>query len=1248
MFHYLPRDHRFAPTAASVSVDSSTRNLRVLPTSAPMRRTKFAPFLTGNDGNGHPMGNGNNFTAHGPRRRLVSMQHPTPGAFLRPPSAAIASRPVANLHSMSRAMLADDIPSYISARSANSIISESRPTRIQAQTLAFLNRILDELLLFIVVSARSLATDRIKTDGLLKVLNNNVLAKDAVLEAELELRNYLQGKKAEGGRVPLGLSATSRWDGTEAFPVASAYMALRNRCQYYSTLGDREDDSVTGDQHIMSAEGRPIATITPGVSIYVTALLEFIGESILQNVARVIERDNSDEAGLADLKAAIEEDEALITMWRQMVVKQQVEKEMKLVALGSDRRVTRPWKVPEGSDYDEAATPARFRHSTQQRPGTAQGTSQPPAHWASNDRVSSSVSGHGDYYSESHSGNSLAGVSSATPAGKESYSSTVTTPPTTTNDSGPSQSTPVLTRRGSVDKGFSGLFSGRRRSSLRGSEDSSGYFAKQTGQQQPQQQSSTSASSQTQHGRSDSKAPDISAEPLDDFEALMMSGQTMKVSLTPNRLRTIEVARQEAEAKKARQRPGTLNVNSLRSDVAAAEATSATTAGGRSPFAASPDPSVSTPGEAPRPTSRNSFAPSPSPSMGPRRSTGRVSNPPSSYRGPDPPSAGGGASANQSATSFSAADNSLVQESQSAAGHDRMAPRDKRASWSAARDMMDLFNTTPPSSQVDSQFSGPASSGLRNNAANDRSIGKSAGMGGKMRALLGRRSNPGSKDSPFPGMRSDSRQSQASNSTGVGGGRPSEAWSDQVPDQRGMSTSSNGHGHGRAGSSNGIAGSTFDESALAEEANSLDGPPTPSKDSTDLPQQQREQKHQEQQDALQRADGGEDTPALGQTPTFDSALGRRKGNAEDTSSDRVAAGVVGTSATMPPAVMGLYDERKSPTGSGSALEDSRPEGPPSRKIPYGRRASRDGAFAINRLGSQRSNEGAVHDRANGTSSALGYATPHFGRSPAITPTGSRSVSANDPTSHSQSPPADLRRRDGERALPSTATTLQVLANLDRQMKLATSVSECQALVAEALNDALRGGGTSASSPDGQGDSIVLADIPSKQDRRQVAPVVASARPTPVLVMSNSYDEDFDETSAAYKNNGIVAAWLLEESFEPNFFNTTTGRDKVFPAAVAVGSLASPSDSSGSHLDVPDGGFRTRKLSSSTTLDDNAYASADEGDVEDEYESSATEGLLSDTNANAGAGKVRLVGKSPTTLSHPPSASAAALRIGRLA
>lgn len=145
------------------------------------------------------------------------------------PYALRSPRPV-TLPVLPPGVMAADSPNYISARSANSLISYSRPTRIQAVTLHYLNRLLDELLLLILTSARSLATDRIKTDGVLRVLGSTgsgaLLAKNAVLEAELEMRSYVDGMRKEGNRVPLGLSATSRLDGTDGFPVKSAYEAV--------------------------------------------------------------------------------------------------------------------------------------------------------------------------------------------------------------------------------------------------------------------------------------------------------------------------------------------------------------------------------------------------------------------------------------------------------------------------------------------------------------------------------------------------------------------------------------------------------------------------------------------------------------------------------------------------------------------------------------------------------------------------------------------------------------------------------------------------------------------------------------------------------------------------------------------------------------------------------------------------------------------------------------------------------------
>lgn len=221
-----------------------------------------------------------------------------------------------------------------------------------------------------------------------------------------------------------------------------------------------------GDQHIMSDEGRPIATITPGVSIYVTALLEFIGEHILKNISRVVERDNSDEASLIDLKAAIEEDESIVTVWRQMLVKSELEKRMiaEFALNGGSKRTSRPWKVPDADELDQAASGSNtFRASRSKRPGTAQSVSSVPV-----ERSSSSASGHGvdmspstssQYTGENASGGrgTFSPVSDVTASTGEGV---VSSPPRT-----------KMPRRGSVDKSLTSLFGGKKRLSLKVSQD---------------------------------------------------------------------------------------------------------------------------------------------------------------------------------------------------------------------------------------------------------------------------------------------------------------------------------------------------------------------------------------------------------------------------------------------------------------------------------------------------------------------------------------------------------------------------------------------------------------------------------------------------------------------------------------------------------------------------------------------------------------------------------------------------------
>jgi hypothetical protein len=97
------------------------------------------------------------------------------GAFLRPP-AAFASDD------------ANDHPVYLSARSADVILSEIRSTRLKVEALQAINDLLDEIILLVIQGARSFSPAKLK-DSFLK-LCPTPLGKESVLEAEVELRNH--------------------------------------------------------------------------------------------------------------------------------------------------------------------------------------------------------------------------------------------------------------------------------------------------------------------------------------------------------------------------------------------------------------------------------------------------------------------------------------------------------------------------------------------------------------------------------------------------------------------------------------------------------------------------------------------------------------------------------------------------------------------------------------------------------------------------------------------------------------------------------------------------------------------------------------------------------------------------------------------------------------------------------------------------------------------------------------------------
>lgn len=88
-------------------------------------------------------------------------------------------------------------PTYISSHSADVILSDIRPIKLKIEALRCINVLLDEFLYSILAAARSLSTDKLRA-GLLKVLPTN-LGKEALLEAEVELRAYWERTKLPGG-----------------------------------------------------------------------------------------------------------------------------------------------------------------------------------------------------------------------------------------------------------------------------------------------------------------------------------------------------------------------------------------------------------------------------------------------------------------------------------------------------------------------------------------------------------------------------------------------------------------------------------------------------------------------------------------------------------------------------------------------------------------------------------------------------------------------------------------------------------------------------------------------------------------------------------------------------------------------------------------------------------------------------------------------------------------------------------------
>ncbi|KAF8165671.1 hypothetical protein B0H34DRAFT_689999 [Crassisporium funariophilum] len=363
-------------------------------------------------------------------------------------------------------------PSYISAHSADVILSDIRPIKLKAEALRAINVLLDEFLYKILSASSSLATDKLRA-SLLSLLPTS-LGKEALLEAEVELRAYWERTESKS---PLE-------DDSRTFHLQWAFELLRLKCEAYSTLNEEDEDPALEsrvNERLGQAHPHPpkVALVDPA-ALYLTAILESMCEHILSNVGRVAARDSSrTNATVNDLFVALCEDDSIYGLFKIMKVYEQID-------LMSKSPKTRRSKS-----------------------------------FSRNDRLSISRT------SSPHHDLTLVNSSSGSRSRQSSDGQSVTANPTANSGS-----------RASFEKTRAiRMFTNSKGSVDRDGESQLGH-----------KKSESVRSESSRHLQGDDIADFVEdAEMLREFDDLMRSTATMKVSLTPDRLKTMEVYKQEKD-----------------------------------------------------------------------------------------------------------------------------------------------------------------------------------------------------------------------------------------------------------------------------------------------------------------------------------------------------------------------------------------------------------------------------------------------------------------------------------------------------------------------------------------------------------------------------------------------------------------------------------------------------------------------------------------------------------------------------
>ncbi|PON29281.1 hypothetical protein TGAM01_v201530 [Trichoderma gamsii] len=158
----------------------------------------------------------------------------------------------------------------------NGVEPSGEAAAISPAALLLVNSFLDQLLLNFLQVAKSTSLSALRP-AVSDVLKPK-LAKETISNADEELREYLGGSEEEEYTEPQSPHARD-WD------VELAWKRARLRCMVYSSLGDLEEEDedkyMTQENLEIGEHERTSDIISPAVAIFLTSVLEYMGELTL-------------------------------------------------------------------------------------------------------------------------------------------------------------------------------------------------------------------------------------------------------------------------------------------------------------------------------------------------------------------------------------------------------------------------------------------------------------------------------------------------------------------------------------------------------------------------------------------------------------------------------------------------------------------------------------------------------------------------------------------------------------------------------------------------------------------------------------------------------------------------------------------------------------------------------------------------------------------------------------------------------